>query len=719
MRTYHRNSFGQIFVIAACFFLSLCGVSFAQTSPATPALGVSSTSVNFGDITVGQTVKKTVTLTSTGTAPVTISGISVAGSLFTASGVTAPLTLNPGQTATLTLSFYSPHVSSFTGIVTVASNSSKGNVVVNMSGNGVAGPATLSVSSTNVDFGSVVAGQTVKKSITLKSTGTTPVTISSMSVAGSLFAASGVTPPATLNPGQTATLTLSFTSPHVSTFTGVLTIASNSSTGNITVNMSGSGISGMSAISCANSAISGAGTDACTVSLGSPAPAGGQVVNLTSNNAAVTVPTSVTVPANATSATFTATIKAVTTAQTAALTATSNGASTAFSLKLNPSTSTLTVSSTSVSFGNVTVGLTAKQTITLSDTGTAPVTISSLTVSGSSFTTTGMTAPTTLKPGQSATLTLQFNAGQASTFTGTLTIASNASPSKIVVNMSGTGAASLSALSCSSASLTGGGSDACTVTLSGAAPDSGLVVALSSSNAAVSVPAAVTVPSGAKTSTFNATTTAVSSAQSVTLTASAGSVSKTFALQLNPGSSALTLNATSIAFGNVIVNSPATQSITLKSSGTAAVTVNSATATGTGFSVSGMTFPATLNPGQTATLNVQFDPTSSGAKTGQVTITSNASGNGKPTVALTGTGTYHQVSLTWNAPSGSTISGYRVYRAVSGSSSYQVMNSSLHAQTSFTDSNAQSSTTYQYYVTSVDSTGAESTPSNTTTVTVP
>ena len=287
--------------------------------------------------------------------------------------------------------------------------------------------------------------------------------------------------------------------------------------------------------------------------------------------------------------------------------------------------------------------------------------------------------------------------------------------------MSGTGAAGLSALSCANTSMAGGGSDACTVTLIGGAPASGLVVALSSSNAAVTVPAAVTIPAGATTSAFNATTTAVRAAQSVTLTASAGSVTKTFALQLSGGSPALTLNATTIAFGGVIVNSPATQSITLKSSGAAPVTVSSATATGNGFSVSGMTFPVTLNPGQTATLNVQFNPASAGAATGQVTVTSNAAGSGKSTVSLTGTGAYHKVSLSWNAPSGSTtqIAGYHIYRAASGSSSYQILNPSMNAQTSFTDSSAQSSTTYQYYVTSVDSSGAESVPSNTTTVAVP
>ena len=52
--------------------------------------------------------------------------------------------------------------------------------------------------------------------------------------------------------------------------------------------------------------------------------------NLASNNSAVVVPATVTVPASATSAAFTATVSAVTTAQTATLTAAAGAASKPF-----------------------------------------------------------------------------------------------------------------------------------------------------------------------------------------------------------------------------------------------------------------------------------------------------------------------------------------------------------------------------------------------------
>jgi hypothetical protein len=55
---------------------------------------------------------------------------------------------------------------------------------------------------------------------------------------------------------------------------------------------------------------------------------------------------------------------------------------------------------------------------------------------------------------------------------------------------------------------------------------------------------------------------------------------------------------------------------------------------GAGFTVSGATFPVMLNPGQAATLSVQFDPATVGAATGQLTITSDSSSRAMASSAL-------------------------------------------------------------------------------------
>ena len=185
----------------------------------------------------------------------------------------------------------------------------------------------------------------------------------------------------------------------------------------------------------------------------------------------------------------------------------------------------------------------------------------------------------------------------------------------------------------------------------------------------------------------------------------------------------LTLGATSVAFGDVALNSPATQTVKLTSSGTATLTISTGSATGTGFSLGGMSFPATLNPGQTATLQIQFTPTLAGNASGSVILTSNAAGGPTATIALSGTGQMvtYEVALSWSPPAdpANLVAGYNVYRAAGGNPSYQLLNGSVHAGTSFTDITVQNGTSYSYYVESVDAAGNQSVPSNIYSVDIP
>lgn len=73
-----------------------------------------------------------------------------------------------------------------------------------------------------------------------------------------------------------------------------------------------------------------------TVTLASPAPSGGVSIDLSSNSAAVTVPSSVTIAAGATSATFTATMGSVTSSQMVTITATYGTQSVDTTITVNP-----------------------------------------------------------------------------------------------------------------------------------------------------------------------------------------------------------------------------------------------------------------------------------------------------------------------------------------------------------------------------------------------
>jgi fibronectin type 3 domain-containing protein len=143
--------------------------------------------------------------------------------------------------------------------------------------------------------------------------------------------------------------------------------------------------------------------------------------------------------------------------------------------------------------------------------------------------------------------------------------------------------------------------------------------------------------------------------------------------------------------------------------------------------MSGATFPVTLNPTLALTLDVSFDPQTAGAVSSQLTVESNASTNSKAMVGISGTGvsasggSSHQVTLSWDPPSSSSdpVVGYDIYRATSGGSTYELLNSSTDSQTTYIDTNVQANVSYVYYVTSVDSSGAQSSSSNVVTASIP
>jgi len=585
----------------------------------------------------------------------------------------------------------------------------------------------LQISARHIAFGTVPVNTPSIQTLILTSAGKAAVTVSAATLQGTGFTLSGPTFPLTLNPGQTATIGVQFDPLTAGASKGELTVASNSSIkGTEYVHISGTGVASvvLSSVSCSTATISGNGAFACSVNLSAPAPAGGITVYLSTNSTAATVPASVLVAANASTATFAVAASLVTSTLSVTLTAGYGGVSKTFVLQLNPAAvPTLTISATSIAFGSIGINTATTQSLTLSSTGNAPVTVSSAALSGAGFTSSGATFPLTLNSGQTATLAIQFDPATAGALTGQISIVSNSAGSPSAISLTGTGTATLTGLSCASASITGSGTDICTVTLNTPAPAGGFAVNLASNIAAVTTPASITIPARSQTASFFATATSVSTAQTATLTATAGSATTNFAIQLVAATPTLTVSATSVAFGNVIVKTPSTQTLTLTSSGAVAVTVNSAALTGSGFSMSGPTFPLTLNPTQTATLSLEFDPTVAGAATGQLTINSTSSTNGNAVVSLTATGESgsYGVQLTWDAPNSSPdpVAGYNVFRAPEGSTAYQQVNLAVETQTTYLDTAVLGSASYQYIVESVDAEGNESVPSNTFSLTIP
>src|SRR5712671_1889579 len=105
-------------------------------------------------------------------------------------------------------------------------------------------------------------------------------------------------------------------------------------------------------------------------------------------------------------------------------------------------TFTLGISPASLSFGNVTTGTSsAAQNVVITDTGNSSVAISQIALSGAGYTMTGGSAPVTLTPSQSVTLSVQFSPTAAGSVNGSISIVSNANGSPASVSLSGTGIA--------------------------------------------------------------------------------------------------------------------------------------------------------------------------------------------------------------------------------------------------------------------------------------
>jgi hypothetical protein len=616
--------------------------------------------------------------------------------------------------------------------------------------------ANLDVSSLVLDFSTVNVDGTYSQPLIVSSTGTAPVSIDSITITGQGFSVPDAIIPMTLNPGQSATLmvqlnpnasgkvngelTLNTSSPapsimssgHLTSSSSPSTMgnqlavnaSSSTSTNSKKVKLTGNAIPLVKKLSCANASITAGNSTGCSVTLNSAAATGGLAVGLASNSNAVGVPASVMVPAGATGVSFIATSSAINSSQTAILTASTATSAQSFSLVLNAPVSTLGVSANSLAFSGTAVNSTASQTLTLSSTGTAAVTINGVAVTGSGFEVSGAAFPMTLNSGQTATLTIQFTPSAAGTSTGQIAISSDSSSgSSSVVSLSGSGVPVLTGISCAETSITGAATDSCTVSINAAAATGGFVVNLGSNNSAVVGPTSVTVPTGSVSIGFTVNISTISTSQTALLTASSNGVTQSFSLQLNPIVATLTANSTTISFGNVNLNTPTVQSVTLTSTGTAPVAITAISITGTGFTVSGASFPLTLNPNQSVVLNITFNPTAVGLVTGQLTITSNASPGSSTLISLSGTGqsASHEVDLSWSAPTSSPdpVVGYIVSRAPVGNSNYQQLNASAVTQTNYVDNTVQSGQSYNYVVESVGTSGNISVPSNVASAVIP
>jgi len=394
----------------------------------------------------------------------------------------------------------------------------------------------------------------------------------------------------------------------------------------------------LSTLGITPAAVTGGTSTTGTVTLSGPAPAGGAFVDVWSDHEAVQVPSSVTVPAGATSATFPVIASPVTSQVIAPVSANYNGTLRSATVTVNPAPPPtvigLTFIPSPVDGGNFSQG-----TVTLSGAAPSGGAVVSLSSNHSAV---QVPASVTVPEGAtSATFTANTSA-VTSQVTATVTATYNSTSQTATLTVNPPPLPTVSTLTLTPATVTGGTSSTGTVTLSGAALSGGAVVSLSSNNSVVQVPASVTVLGGATFATFTATTSSVTSQVTATVTATYNATSRSATLIVNPGPIA-SLSPASLNFGSQLkgtTSAPLTETVT--NTGTATLTISSVNVVGANAGdfakASDGCSGANVSPGNSCAISVTFRPTATELRTATLSISDNASGS-PHTVALSGTGT--------------------------------------------------------------------------------
>lgn len=416
-----------------------------------PKLEISAASHDFGKVTVNTVASSTLTLTNSGAGDLNISKVTGTGATFAVTGVSVPVVVPAGGTATLSVSFSPKATGNFTGSVAIASDDpTTPNATVSLTGAGTAvDVGKLTATPASLSFSNVKVGSSATAVTTLKNAGTANLTLSQISTGTALYSTSGISAPVVMAPGDSLTLTVKFAPTAAGTKSDSISLV-NSQGGITGVSLSGTAVGSSLTVSPGNISFGNVVTNLTnsqTVQISNPSTISVKVsaANITGtgfSTSGLTLPLTLNGgqsstfnvqfnPKTAAASSGSLTLVSDATTSPAPITLSGTGIAPGLTLSVNPS---------SVSFGNVNVSATASKNVTVTNTGNSDVAVSSVTLSGAQFALTGGSA-VTLTPSQSITLTVQFGPTAAGAASGTLAIVSNATGSPATIAVSGSGVA--------------------------------------------------------------------------------------------------------------------------------------------------------------------------------------------------------------------------------------------------------------------------------------
>jgi hypothetical protein len=443
-------------------------VSGTGNAAAAPQAVLSPNPLTFPNTNVGSSAPTMpMTLSNPGTAALTISSISVAGTNASSFSQTnnCGASLAAAATCTITVTFTpAAATTGLTATVSVADNASGSPQAATITGNGTAAPAPQAVLNPNpLTFPSTSVGSSsATMTMTLSNPGSAALSITGISITGANPSSFSETNncPASLALDSACLITVTFTPASTGSLSASISVADNASGSPQAATIAGTGtaaptpqaVLGSSTLTfpatpvgtsagTLSTTLSNPGTAALTITgisiTGTNASSFSQSNNCgTSLAAAATCTITVSFsPASAgsLSATLSLADNATGSPQTAALTGT--GTAPQATLSPNP-----------LAFPGTTVGTSATALpITLSNPGTAALTITSISVTGANATSFGETnnCPASMAAGATCTITVSFTPASAASLTAAISVADNASGSPHSATLTGTGTAPL------------------------------------------------------------------------------------------------------------------------------------------------------------------------------------------------------------------------------------------------------------------------------------
>src|SRR6202041_95274 len=308
---------------------------------------------------------------------------------------------------------------------------------------------------------------------------------------------------------------------------------------------------------------------------------------------------------------------------------------------LNPN---ITLSSTTAAFANQALNVSATLPVTVTNSGDAPLTISSTAITAGAFTISSNLcpfSPSALAVGGKCEVDLAFEPTQFIAYSGTLTISDNGptAGSTQNVTLTGMGAAALTITTSGTGTGTVTSAPAginCPTTCTGTFAGNAQVVLTATAGTGSTFTGFSTncVPASPQTTPPSCTVSTATSG--VTVTATFG--------HQTPGT--ITITPTPLPFGIEGLGSTSSpETLTLSNTGNTAVTFTSIAMTGDFAGATLAQCPSIAVDAKPCTFQITFTPTAAGARTGTITFTDNATGSPQ-TVTLTGTATPGTATVT-------------------------------------------------------------------------